>query len=490
LEQYSKNKTDSIETIVIIGAGITGLATAWRLSKEGYKIIVLERQNFPGGLAASISDQGFKMDIGPHFLTLPKNSSITDLIKELIGNENLIEIKKIHEAYRVYFRGKLLTKYPSIYDIIFKSGILNFVHSLLDYFMIKIMPKESKNIESSIEDYLISIYGKFLYNTWFKPYIIQNEGIGDPQMPKELIEKMFPPPSIKKIINYILKNSSKKPIQQSNDDINTEFFDCYFRYGMGSIIENMVKDIKKNEGEIILGVNIEKISHHENLKKIEFFKNDKKHEINTDKIIYSTPPPISLRWFKDIPKKINIKSKKLEAFNSIIVFLMINTPKVFDGWVISVYDPDLVFFRITQQNFLSNDIAPPKKSLLCVEIKCTEHEDIWKMKESEIFSNIKNDLNKIKNLDTKKIYNYKILKLNRIYPIAQKTANINNDEIIKFINSFKNEYAVSTSTIDSGRLISESKQESDTNNTPRLGGIYEALYNSEILTSRILNSNK
>lgn len=490
MEKYSKNKTDLVKTIVIVGAGITGLATAWRLSTKGYKIIVIERQKFPGGLAASISEQGFKMDIGPHFLTLPRNSPITNLIRKLIGNENLIEINKIHEAYRVYFRGELLTKYPNIYDIIFKSGISNFLHSLSDYLIIKIKSNKSINVDSSIEDYLISIYGKFMYNTWFKPYIIQNEGIGDPQMPKELIEKIFPSPSIKKILNYILKNLLKKPTKQKNVIANKEFFDCYFRYGTGSIIENMINEIKMNGGEVILDADIKKIFHDEGLEKIQFLKNNKEHEINADRIIYSTPPSISLKWFNNIPENINIKNKKIEAFSSIIVFLMIDTPKVFEGWVISVYDPDLIFFRITQQNFLSGDIAPAGKCLLCVEIKCTEYDNIWKMNESEIFSIIKSDLGKMKILDIKKIFDYKILKLNGIYPIAQKTVNLNNNKIIKFINSFKNEYTVSTSTIDSGRLISATKQESNASNTPKLGGMYVALYNSEILATRILSSDK
>ena len=273
------------ETIVIIGAGITGLATAWRLSTKGYKVIVLERQNFPGGLATSIIDKGFKMDIGPHFLTLPKNSTITNEIKKLVGNENLIEIDKIYESYRVYFRGELLKKYPSIYDIIFKSSILTFFHGIWDYLIIKITPNQFKKNKSSIENYLISTYGKFLYDSWFKPYIIQSEGIGDPQMPKELVEKMFPPPSFKKILRYIIKNLSTKSAKKP-DEVKTssEYFNCYFRDGMGSIIENMIKEIKKNDGEIILGVNIEKIIHGEELKKIQFVKEGKNQEIKSGKI--------------------------------------------------------------------------------------------------------------------------------------------------------------------------------------------------------------
>ena len=43
--------------IAIIGAGFTGLATAWDLAKSGYDVTIFESNQFPGGLAA-----GFKPD--------------------------------------------------------------------------------------------------------------------------------------------------------------------------------------------------------------------------------------------------------------------------------------------------------------------------------------------------------------------------------------------------------------------------------------------
>jgi protoporphyrinogen oxidase len=475
--------------IVIIGAGITGLSVAWRLSKKGYKVIVLEQQKFSGGLSTSIKEKGFKMDIGPHFLTLPLESDITNEIKTLVGDENLIKINNIHESYRAYFRGNLLTKYPSLYNIIFNSGIISFVNSIGSYLFASVFYRKLE--KSNIEKYLISIYGKFLYNNWFKPYIVQNEGIGDTQQPKELVEKMFPKPSIKKIFKYILKNNSKKSstiTEIKNESL--EYFDCYFRNGMGSIIESLENEIISNNGKILLGVNVQNIIHDDNLKKILYSKEGEEYEIECDKIIYSIPPSITLKWFENIPKNLTNQNKKLESFHSIIAFLMIDSPKIFDGWLIQVYDTDLVFFRITQQKYLSEHIAPNNKSLLCVEIKCTENDNIWKMDKSEIFSRIKTDLSKMKILSHNEIFDHKILKLNNIYPIAQQTANLNNNEITKFINSFKNEFAVTTTSIDSGRLVSGTKKESDAKNMPRLGGLYDALQNSKILASKIIDDGQ
>jgi len=67
----------SEKVVVIIGAGIAGLTLCLELCRLGIKPILLERQKFCGGLATSIPYGDYKIDIGPHYVALPKHSEIT-----------------------------------------------------------------------------------------------------------------------------------------------------------------------------------------------------------------------------------------------------------------------------------------------------------------------------------------------------------------------------------------------------------------------------
>ena len=60
------------KTIVIVGAGIAGIATAIRLSNKGHKVTVFEAGNTPGGKLAQIEADGFRFDAGPSLFTLPQ----------------------------------------------------------------------------------------------------------------------------------------------------------------------------------------------------------------------------------------------------------------------------------------------------------------------------------------------------------------------------------------------------------------------------------
>lgn len=74
----------SNKKIVIIGAGISGLTTAYLLFKEGYDIIVLEQKDKVGGSIETINADGFLFDRGPN-----SGLETTPLIQQLVKELNL-----------------------------------------------------------------------------------------------------------------------------------------------------------------------------------------------------------------------------------------------------------------------------------------------------------------------------------------------------------------------------------------------------------------
>ena len=61
----------SQKSIVVIGAGISGLATAALLAKAGHKVKVIEGSDWVGGKSKRIIVDGQRMDTGPALVTFP-----------------------------------------------------------------------------------------------------------------------------------------------------------------------------------------------------------------------------------------------------------------------------------------------------------------------------------------------------------------------------------------------------------------------------------
>ena len=58
--------------IVVIGAGIAGLATAALAAQDGHDVTILERHDQIGGRAATLEDDGFLFDTGPSWYLMPE----------------------------------------------------------------------------------------------------------------------------------------------------------------------------------------------------------------------------------------------------------------------------------------------------------------------------------------------------------------------------------------------------------------------------------
>jgi len=65
--------------IVVIGAGVGGLAAAIRLARAGHRVVMHERSAVVGGQLGRYQRDGFRFDTGPSLLTLPEVFADLDL---------------------------------------------------------------------------------------------------------------------------------------------------------------------------------------------------------------------------------------------------------------------------------------------------------------------------------------------------------------------------------------------------------------------------
>lgn len=88
--------------IIVIGAGVAGLASAIRLQHEGYEVELYEKEAMPGGKMHRIELDGYQFDLGPSIVMMPE---LYREIFELCGRnpDDYIPMQRLDPMYRVYF---------------------------------------------------------------------------------------------------------------------------------------------------------------------------------------------------------------------------------------------------------------------------------------------------------------------------------------------------------------------------------------------------
>lgn len=105
---------DTGKEVIIIGAGIGGIATAAILAHQGYNVTIIEKNAYPGGRCGRYVKDGHRFDIGATFLMMP---GVYENIFSAIG-KNLSEEMTLYRLDPIY-----KIKYPGEKEILFTSDL-------------------------------------------------------------------------------------------------------------------------------------------------------------------------------------------------------------------------------------------------------------------------------------------------------------------------------------------------------------------------------
>jgi phytoene dehydrogenase-like protein len=118
--------------VIIIGAGIGGLVCGCYLARSGLKVLIIEQHDKPGGYCTSFVRQGYKFDVGVHYLGGVRRGVLKTILEELQLEEK-IEFCQFDPTDKIIMPDSVTYIRANPYDT-----VKEFVRSF---------PKETKNIE-------------------------------------------------------------------------------------------------------------------------------------------------------------------------------------------------------------------------------------------------------------------------------------------------------------------------------------------------------
>ena len=101
---------------LVIGSGFGGLSAAAFLARDGYRVEVLEKNDWVGGRARVLEKDGYRFDMGPSWYWMPDQH---DRWFEQFGESrgDFYDIRRIDPSYRVYYGDAVPGEERNVVDI-------------------------------------------------------------------------------------------------------------------------------------------------------------------------------------------------------------------------------------------------------------------------------------------------------------------------------------------------------------------------------------
>lgn len=239
---------NSVKTdIIIIGAGLTGLTLAYFLVKKGYKPLILESADRPGGVIQTHSEGGFTWESGPNTGVL-STKEIALLFEELRSRCTL-ETGRGGANKRYVMKNGRWEPLPS--GLI--SAVRTPLFSLKDKFRILGEPfrKPGSNPDETVADMVRRRLGKSFLDYAVDPFI---SGIyaGDPSrlVTRYALPKLW---ALEQNYGSFIRGSIRKSREKKSDDEKKATKEVFsVKGGLGNLIAALENEIGREK--IICGV--------------------------------------------------------------------------------------------------------------------------------------------------------------------------------------------------------------------------------------------
>jgi len=411
---------------VIIGAGPAGLTAGYELARHGHCAEILEADpNHLGGLARTVEYRGFRFDIGGHRF-FSKNKEIEALWSELMGPR----LRECARLSRVYYAGRFF-KYPlEPVDALRNLGAFEAIRCLISYLRVQRQPPDRIR---SFEDWVVSAFGRRLYEIFFKTYTEKVWGVPCDQISADWAAQRIRGLSFVSVMRNLIRVPSNGAVVKTLVD--------RFRYpalGPGEMWQATARIIESSGSTVRMGHPVNTIHREDGrIVAVTSQNGDGPQTHRADHFISTMPLAELIAAFDPpAPDAILASARGLRYRDFITVALIIDEPHLFpDNWIY-IHDPGVRVGRIQNfKNWSAEMVPDPRLTVLGLEYFCTENDAMWSAPDPELIRIASDELATLGLADRSKIIDGAVVRQPKAYPLYDHEYRSNVAKVREFLST-------------------------------------------------------
>jgi protoporphyrinogen oxidase len=399
--------------VVVLGAGPAGMSAAWRLTKLGYPVTVLERDGAVGGMGRTIKVGDYAVDFGPHTFHIretPESKEILKTITPFFGEDPLTLVR----GTRVLLRGKEYVYPLEILQVLFGVNPLLSALILFDYSVatVKSFFAPAKT-EDSFEEWGVRNLGRTLYDLCFGIYSARVWGLPTSQISSKQAQR---------VAKLNLKNIILRTLGIKADPAT--YFTKYFypRKGISLLYEGMAQEVIAAGNQICLhspAVRIERQG--EKASRVIYNVNGGEQSIDCDILLSTLPLPALVNMMSpSMPQPVIDHAARLRYRSLKLIYIALKRKQLTDYHWVYLLDDDFRVNRMSEQKNVSPDMVPPDRTVLCIELSLWKDEPLWTASDEEIYRIALKDLMKMGyGVTESEVESYYVTQIATAYPVYE-----------------------------------------------------------------------
>jgi len=399
--------------VVILGAGPAGISAAWRLTKLGYKVTVLERDGAVGGMGRTIKVGDYSVDFGPHTFHIRETGESKEILSTITPffGENPLTLVR---GTRVLLRGKEYVYPLEILQVLFGVNPLLSALILFDYSMatIKSFFAPAKK-EDSFEEWGVRNLGRTLYDLCFGIYSARVWGLPTSQISSKQAQR---------VAKLNLKNIILRTLGIKADPAT--YFTKYFypRKGISRLYEGMAAEIEAAGNQILLSSPVTRIERTgDRISRLVYRTDAGERSIDADVVLSTLPLPTLVGMMSpSLPQSVVDHAARLRYRSLKLIYIALKRPQLTNYHWVYLLDDDYRVNRMSEQKNVSPDMVPPDRTVLCIELSLWKHEPLWTASDEEIYRIALHDLMKMGyGVTEAEVDSYFVTQIETAYPVYE-----------------------------------------------------------------------
>jgi protoporphyrinogen oxidase len=399
--------------VVILGAGPAGISAAWRLTKLGYPVTVLERDDAVGGMGRTITVGDYHVDFGPHTFHIRETAESKEILKTITPffGENPLTLVR---GTRVLLRGKEYVYPLEILQVLFGVNPLLSALILFDYSMatLKSLVAPAKK-EDSFEEWGVRNLGRTLYDLCFGIYSARVWGLPTSQISSKQAQR---------VAKLNLKNIILRTLGIKADPAT--YFTKYFypRKGISLLYEGMAREITAAGNTIHLNSPAVRIEREGDVaKRVVYSSNGAEQSAECDILLSTLPLPALVNITSPaLPQTVTDHAARLRYRSLKLIYIALKRPQLTDYHWVYLLDDDYRVNRMSEQKNVSPDMVPADRTILCIELSLWKDEPLWNASDDEIYRIALKDLMKMGyGVTEDEVDSYFVTQIATAYPVYE-----------------------------------------------------------------------